>query len=179
MRLGGSKVRRSGATRPSGCISKPPNLPTFKPFMTILGIDYGTKRIGLAVGDSSTGMVFPLRSIERGSSLDEAINAVLEAARAESAVHFVVGVPRRLKGSGDVGDTEREALGFVAALQAKTELTVETEDERMSSALADRWRLLAGTKKSKFDRDAASAAVILESYIMRRFPREDISWLPQ
>lgn len=148
--------------------------------MVILGIDYGTKRIGLAVGDSSTGMVFPLRSIERGSSLDEAVGAVLEAARAESAVHFVVGVPRRLQGNGHpVGDTERQALDFKNALQAKTDLTVETEDERMSSGLADRWRLMAGTKKSKFDRDAVAAAVILESYIMRRFPREDISWLPQ
>jgi putative holliday junction resolvase len=147
--------------------------------MVILGIDYGTRRIGLATGDSSTGLVFPLRSIERGSSLDEAIAAVLEAARAESAVHFVVGIPRRLQGGTQVGDTEREALTFVAALQAKTDLAVETEDERMSSVLADRWRLLAGTKKSKFDRDAASAAVILESYITRRFPREDISWLPQ
>jgi putative holliday junction resolvase len=144
--------------------------------MVILGIDYGTKRIGLATGDSSTGLVFPLRSIERGSSLDEAVSATLEAVRAESAEHIVVGIPRRLTGEGQqLGDTEREALAFVDALKAKTGLTVETEDERMTSALADRWRMLSGTKKSKFDRDAASAAVILESYVMRRFPREDVS----
>jgi putative Holliday junction resolvase len=142
--------------------------------MTILGIDYGTKRIGLATGDSGSSLVFPLRTIERKEGLD-AVAAVLEAARAESAGRVVVGVPRRMTGRGGAaGETERQALAFAESLLAgavKLGMTVEvdTEDERMTSALADRWQEMSGGKKGKFDRDAAAAAAILETYIERNF----------
>ncbi len=147
--------------------------------MKILGIDFGTKRIGLAVGESTSCLVFPLRTVD-AEPVAAAIDAVLDAARSESATHFVVGVPHRLaKGEGPAGETEILVAEFVEALKAKTDLTVDTEDERMTSALADRWRKMAGTKKAKFDRDAAAAAAILESYIMRRFGGGSVDWLPQ
>lgn len=138
--------------------------------MVILGVDYGTKRIGLATGDSASALVFPLRTIDRTAASD-AVAAVLDAARAESAERIVVGVPRRMTGGSETGETERAALAFVGALRAETGIPVDTEDERMTSALADRWRHMEGRKKGKFDRDAAAAAAILESYIERTFPR--------
>jgi len=138
--------------------------------MIILGIDYGTKRIGLATGDSASALVFPLRTIDRAAVTD-AVAAVLDAARAETAERIVVGVPRRMTGAPETGETEREALAFVEALKAKGGIEVATEDERMTSALADRWHQM-GDKKAKFDRDAAAAAAILETYIERNFPRE-------
>lgn len=140
--------------------------------MRILGIDFGTKRIGLAVGESTSPLVLPLRTVP-AEPFDEAVDAVLAAAREESAEILVVGVPHRLaKGDGPAGETEILVAKFVEALEAKTGLTVDTEDERMTSALADRWREMAGTKKKNFDRDAAAAAAILETYVARKFLRE-------
>ena len=68
------------------------------------------------------------------------------------------------------GDIERAALSFVDELRAVVPegMAVDTEDERLTSALADRWREMSGAK-GKFDRDAAAAAAILETYIERNF----------
>lgn len=137
--------------------------------MRILGIDFGTKRIGLAVGESTSPLVLPSRTVS-AEPFDAAIDAVLAAAAEESAELLVVGVPHRLaKGEGPAGETELLVAKFVEALKAKTDIAIDTEDERMTSALADRWREMAGTKKGNFDRDAAAAAAILETYIERRF----------
>lgn len=137
--------------------------------MQILGIDYGTKRIGLATGDSASALVFPLRSIP-GGALNEVVAAILDAARAENAQRIVVGVPRRMNNdkAQAPGETERQALALVEAIKVRTALAVDTEDERMTTALAERWRKMSGKKKPQFDKDAGAAAAILESYIMRK-----------
>ncbi len=134
--------------------------------MRILGVDYGTARIGLAVGDTSSRFAFPLRSIV-ASPEDAALAAVVAAAKDEDAARIVVGVPYALDPSRAEPRMQKEAAGFVAALKEKTALQVDTEDERMTSALADRWRSEAGKKKKDFDKDAAAAAAILDSYMTR------------
>ncbi|HJV32815.1 MAG TPA: Holliday junction resolvase RuvX, partial [Patescibacteria group bacterium] len=74
--------------------------------MRIIGIDFGTKRIGLAVGESTSPLVLPLRTVG-AEPLDAAVDAVLAAAAEESAELLVVGVPHRLaKGEGPAGETE-------------------------------------------------------------------------
>jgi putative Holliday junction resolvase len=148
--------------------------------MVILGVDYGRKRIGLAVGDVNSGFVFPLRSIVREKGTDPHAE-VLAAAKSENATHIVVGVPRRLDGKTDVpGEMEAEALAFVDDLRKRTDLTVDIEDERFSTALAE--RLCQGAEKvaKTADKDAIAACVILESFIMRTFGRnEDVGWLKE
>ena len=141
--------------------------------MILLAIDYGTKRIGLATGDTETGMAFPLRTLT-GGDLGESITGVLAAARTESAERIVVGVPRRLDGGAVPGDMEQLVSRFVEALRAATTLTIDTEDERLSSALADRLHQEAGGKKNTYDRDAMAAAMILESYLTRLFPHANL-----
>ncbi len=136
--------------------------------MLILGIDFGTKRIGLAVGDSSSSLAFPLRSVD-AQPLPAAIASVLEVARAESVDRLVVGVPRRLSGAGEAGDTERQALAFADALRDESRYAVDTEDERMTTGLVERWRKMSGKKRGKFDKDAAAAAAIVETYMGRVF----------
>ncbi len=133
--------------------------------MILLGVDYGTKRIGLATGDSESAMAFPLRSIESNT---QSIGEVVAIAATEGAEKIVVGIPYRLDGEHKTpGDTEQKVTDFLAALKNATNISVDTEDERMTSALVDRWREEAGTKKKDFDRDAAAATAILESYIER------------
>jgi putative Holliday junction resolvase len=134
--------------------------------MIVLGVDYGTKRIGLASGDSALAMAFPLRSIAAG---DRAAGDVADIAAKEGAERIVVGVPRRMTGDPDAapGETEEGALAFVEELRGATTLPVETEDERMTSAYADSVLAMSGGKKKDFDRDAVAAAAILETYLER------------
>lgn len=139
--------------------------------MIILGVDFGKKRIGLASGDSTTRMAFPFKSID-GTDQAAAIAEIVAAARAEGAERIVIGIPRPLaKADGVVrANVEAEALAFAEALRtAAAPLLVEEEDERLSSRMADRWRELSETKKKNFNRDAAAAAAILETYLERVF----------
>lgn len=133
--------------------------------MKLLGIDYGTKRIGIAVGDTDPFFVHPLRTI--ASDREDAAQEIGRIAVEEDAKRIVVGMPYRMTGEGRPGETEGEAGRFAAALRKETGIPVEVEDERLTTAVADRLRKEAGTPKGRFDRDAAAAAVLLESYIER------------
>lgn len=128
--------------------------------MILLGVDYGTKRVGLATGDSGSGLAFPLRSAE-GGSRGEAVEAVRAAAAEEKAERVVVGMPRTL--SGEAGPMADEVAEFVTALRGRG-LEIETEDERMTTALVERRRREGG---GKGDKDAMAAAAILETYMER------------
>ena len=149
------------------------------PTMVIIGVDYGKKRIGLATGDSGSGFVFPQTAIVRQTGRDQ-VHAVIDVARTEGASHIVVGIPKRLDGKTAVpGDIEREVRTFVKEFEKMSDLTIDVEDERMSTALAKRLCEAAEQKGEKVDEDSVAACVILESYIMRTFGREDVSWLSE
>ena len=135
--------------------------------MRILGIDYGTKRIGLAVGETDSGMSFPLRTVQNKGDLAAAVALVAAAAKEEECGRFVIGMPVSLRG-GEAGETAVAVKEFAAVLKRVSGLAVDTEDERMTTALVERMRKDAGIRPQDFDRDAAAASVILESWMMRR-----------
>lgn len=132
--------------------------------MRLLGIDYGTKRIGLATGDTDTSLAFPLRTIPNDGV---ALAAIAAAVKDEGADRIVVGMPTRLAGEGSEGDVEAAVRAFVERLRSAVTIPIETEDERMTSAVADRLRKDADRKERDFDRDAHASAILLESYIQR------------
>ena len=139
--------------------------------MVILGVDYGRRRIGIATGDSGSGFVFPSPAIDRRKNPD-AVQAVLDAAKKAEATHIVVGVPKRLDGKLVPGEIELEARAFADELKQRTDLTIDVEDERMSTALAKRLCEAAAQRGEKVDEDSVAACVILESYIIRTFGSE-------
>ncbi len=134
--------------------------------MLLLGVDYGTKRTGLAVGDTETRLAFPLRTVGAASRA-ELVAAVLATAKEEEAERIVVGLPKRLSGQGGAGETESAVIEFIEALRKTSGISVDTEDERMTTAAVERLRKDSGVKKKSFDRDAAAAAAILETYMQR------------
>lgn len=147
--------------------------------MVILGVDYGRKRIGIATGDTGSGFVFPAPAIERKGGMD-AVQEVIAAAKEANATHVVVGVPKRLDGKLVPGEIELEARAFADELKKRTDLTIDVEDERMSTALAKRLCEAAAKKGEKVDEDSVAACVILESYIMRTFSGESSTpWLKE
>ena len=134
--------------------------------MRFLCLDLGDRRIGLAISDAGGTLATPLGYIQR-TRLQVDIQRVLDHAREREADAIVAGLPISLNGS--IGPQARLVEGFIEALREKTELTVDTMDERYSTAEAERLLRQAGRQPSrnKGELDAAAAAVILQAYLDR------------
>lgn len=124
----------------------------------------GERRIGLAVSDPGGLIATPLGFIER-RGLERDITDVLERAREWQAEGMVVGLPMSL--NGKVGPQARKVRTFLKALRGKTDLAVDTADERFSTAEAERVLRQAGRQPSRHrgEVDAAAAAIILQEYL--------------
>jgi putative holliday junction resolvase len=139
--------------------------------MTIAGIDFGRKRIGLAISDSQAA--YPVGTIERRSlrrDLDEIRSQLL--ARGVSLI--VVGLP--LSMDGTEGPSARAARTFAEHLGAAMGIAVEMFDERLTSFEA-RERLAessAPRRAAKASRDAVAAAIILEGWLESRRRSESV-----
>jgi len=133
-----------------------------------LGIDHGTKRIGVAVGDTSDGVTTPLAVLD-AQPPKEAIGQILVLAEQYDAEGLVVGWPLNMDDTeGPQGRTARELAGCIARA---TRRDVRLWDERLSSFEAD--NVLAGKltrKKKKRRQDAVAAAVILQDFLARGGP---------
>lgn len=135
--------------------------------MRFLGIDYGTKRVGLAVGDNDTGFAFPLMTVN-GDPESDAVDAIVTLVAEENIQHIVIGMPYRMSGESDVkGETLMRIEAFIVALGERMHIPISTEDERMTTAYVERMRKDSGMKKEHFDKDSAAAAAILDTYLSR------------
>jgi putative Holliday junction resolvase len=132
--------------------------------MRVLGIDFGLKRVGLAISDETGTVAQPLDYLDGGS--DERVGrAVLDTATQRGVGKIVVGVPVRMNGQASQ-QTER-TLQFLAVLRRFTSLPVEPWDERLTTAQAER-ALLEGNVRRKERRekiDAIAAQLMLQSYL--------------
>ncbi len=131
----------------------------------ILAVDWGERRVGLALSDPTGTLASGLETLEvRGAA--DAVARVAAVARESEAESVVVGLPLLL--SGERGEAARAAEAFAAALAAATGLPVATYDERLTSALAGRRMQERGERrrgKGRVDQDAAIA--LLESWLMK------------
>lgn len=127
--------------------------------MRILAIDYGLRRLGLAVSDEGRSFAFPRGAMTVDSSL---VARLVELCRSEKISEIIVGWPRSL--AGQEGAQAREVAGFIERLRSVVSLPIRTQDERFSTALARRKLKSSGRRISL---DAASAVTILESYLVR------------
>jgi putative Holliday junction resolvase len=128
----------------------------------ILGVDFGRKRVGLAISDE-TGTV--AQSIGYVPPVPQEI---LRVATARGAGRIVVGVPRRLDGTNSE-QTDR-ALAFARRLEQICSLPVEGWDERLTTVQAERV-LLEGNvsrKKRREKIDALAAQLMLQNYLDAR-----------
>lgn len=136
----------------------------------MLGIDYGRKRLGLALSDASATLASPWKVLARQGSEREVVRAiaaeaVVLAAADDGLAAIVIGWPRRLDGSPNEQTPIVEA--FARALGTAVTVPVVLQDERLSSHEADT-RLALREKdwrKRKQVLDAAAAAVILQDYL--------------
>ncbi len=127
-----------------------------------LGIDPGTKRIGVAAGDSRNGIASPLTVIDSMPG-EKTIEQIAHLARQYRADGVVVGWPLNMDDSE--GPQGREARAMAAELAEALELDVRLWDERLSSFDADeKLRGMLTRKKRKARQDALAAAAILQDF---------------
>ncbi|MDR5684101.1 MAG: Holliday junction resolvase RuvX [Armatimonadota bacterium] len=146
-----------------------PRSPTTSGGLCILGVDWGSKRIGLALSDPTGTIARPLPNVERRSDA-QAAKAVAQIARAHGVVRIVVGLPRNMDGSE--GPAAAAARRFGSHLAAATDLTIEFWDERLTTAAAERALVGADVSRSRRRRvrDGVAAAWMLQGYLAARTP---------
>ena len=130
---------------------------------TLIGFDFGAKRIGLAVGETSTRIANPLGAIE--AEANEKRLAEVDRIVAEwHPVAFVVGQPHHSDGSEHA--VAKLALKFARRLAARYKVPVVMVDETLSSATAEAELRVTRTRAPrKTDVDALAATIILQSYL--------------
>jgi len=136
----------------------------------ILGVDFGTRRIGLAISDPTGTIAAPLPTITRRAGKRPPVQAIAEIAREWEAIDIVVGLP--LTSEGEESDWTREVRDFGTRLADRTGLGVAYLDERFTSARAERVIRSLGLKKRQREQkervDAAAAVLILQAYLDHR-----------
>lgn len=130
---------------------------------TVLGFDFGEKRVGVAVGETATGIANALRTIE--AAANEARFAAIDAlVREWQPVLLVVGRPRHEDGGEHA--VARLAEKFARRLQARHGLPIVLVDETLSSAAAEADFREARTRARRAaDIDALAARIIVQSYL--------------
>ena len=130
----------------------------------IVGIDYGSARVGVAVSDPLCVFASPLETVPSAKIIDY----LQKYSKTETITRFVVGYPLNLNGAPAqaAADVDR----FLKNLKnAFPDVQISLEDERFTSVLAHRAMIDGGMKKSvrrdKASVDKISAAIILQSYL--------------
>ena len=130
----------------------------------ILAIDYGQKRIGLALSDELQLTAQPLQTLVRTNRRND-LRRLREIARKHEVRRVVVGHPVRLDGTA--GEMAQEAARFARRIQKELGLPVELADERLTSWEAEQMRA-ESKKRNRRGVDEIAAAVILRDYLARR-----------
>ena len=133
---------------------------------SIIGLDHGSRRIGVAVGSLETGQAFARPALLRRSESAE-LAQLADLARSEGATMMVLGLPRNMDGSE--GPQAAAARDFGAQLVALG-LEVAYVDERLTSWEAGERLASEGRRPSRTsgERDSAAARLILQEYLDAR-----------
>ena len=133
-----------------------------------LGVDPGTKRIGLAVSDLSGTIASPLTVLQATRSREHDLREIARVAREEEAEIIVVGLPLNMDGSA--GSSAKAATAVAKRLATLVDVPVELHDERLTTVTAERSMMEAGLDGVQRRRrvDKVAAAVMLQSWLDAR-----------
>lgn len=136
----------------------------------VLAVDYGERRVGLALSDPSGTIAQPLPTLTRRAGKRPPIGNIIEIAQENEVVEIVVGLPLTL--AGDDSDWTREVREFAAKLSERSALPVHLIDERLTSVQAERSVRELGLRKSQREQkeriDAAAAMLLLQMHLDRK-----------
>lgn len=132
----------------------------------LLGLDLGTKTIGVAVSDGMRYSATPLETIARSKFTNDAVR-LLELIAENQAVAFVIGLPLNMDGSE--GPRVQSTRAFARNLSQKTPLPMLFWDERLSTSAVTRMLIAADTRRDKRAEvvDKLAASYILQGFLDR------------
>ena len=135
-----------------------------------MALDYGERRIGVAVSDPTRTIASPLTTLQRRAGKRPPWPEIARLVEENEVDEAVVGLPLDL--AGDESAWTAEVRGFGDDLARRTGLPVHWIDERMTSVMAERAVRGMGLKRSEREQkeriDAAAAALILDAYLRQR-----------
>jgi putative Holliday junction resolvase len=135
--------------------------------MRVLGVDFGEKRIGLAVSDPTGKIATPLETVHRRAGKRPPLAEIERIAEPLGVEHVVVGLPLDLR--GEENDWCREVREVGRKIGERLGVSVSFVDERLSSVRAERAVRESGLKKAERERkervDAAAAQLILQAWL--------------
>lgn len=136
----------------------------------VLAIDYGERRVGLALSDPSATIAQPLPTLIRRAGKRPPVAKILEIITSNDVDAAVVGLPLAL--SGEDSDWTRDVRAFAAALEQRAGIPVALLDERMTSVRAEKAVRELGLKKHQREQkeriDSAAALLLLQMYLDQR-----------
>lgn len=132
-----------------------------------MALDYGRRRIGVAVSDPTATIASPHSAVDRRGDPDALPDALLDLLERLEPATVVVGMPRHMDGSE--GEMVEEVRAFADSLRDATGLPVEEWDERLTTAAAERALVEGGAPRNKRRErgriDAMAATMLLRSYL--------------
>ncbi len=130
----------------------------------ILGIDYGSRRIGLALSDETETVATPLRVIQYTDEF-AALSSIAEAVRESSAALIVMGMPLNMNGTR--GPAAERVDAFVAKLKERVGVPIRLWDERMSTVSAERALIAGGARRDRRKQvvDKLAAQIMLQHFL--------------
>lgn len=142
----------------------------------VLGIDYGERRVGVAVSDPTGTIATPLDTLTRRRGKRAPVAAVVRLAQEHEVSAVVMGLPLTLE--GDESDWTREVRSFGEAVGERAGLPVHFIDERLTSVRAERVvRGGLGLKRTQREEkgrvDQTAALLILQGWLDRQKGREN------
>jgi putative Holliday junction resolvase len=136
----------------------------------VLGIDFGERRVGLALSDPSATIAQPLPTLTRRAGKRPPIAAITAIIQQHDVEQAVVGLPLDL--AGEETEWTHTVREFGTKLQERAGIPVDFLDERLTSVQAERAVRSVGLKKSDREQkhriDAAAAVLLLQTYLDRR-----------
>ena len=133
--------------------------------MRIVALDYGSKRVGVAVSDPLGLIAQPLATLDHDQVIPQLTELLKQYDRVDE---LVVGLPKRL--SGELGPAADKVLAFVEQLRQVLPMKISTYDERLTTAAAEKTLIAAGLSRAKRKKviDRSAAANILQDYLDRK-----------
>ena len=136
----------------------------------VLGIDFGERRIGLALSDPSATIAQPLPTLIRRAGKRPPIAAIAQIIQEQGVECAVIGLPLNL--NGDETEWTAAVREFAGKLQERSGISVEFIDERLTSVQAERAVRSLGLKRTEREQkeriDAAAAMLLLQTFLDRQ-----------
>lgn len=139
--------------------------------MRVVGIDYGEKRIGVAISD-------PLGITSQGIGVVGNIAELKELLKTYDNIdEIVVGLPKTMR--GELGIQAEKVLEFIKELKNNFEVPIKTQDERLTTSQAEKVLISAGLSRQKRRKviDKSAAVLILQNYLDKPSP-PSTKWTP-